>query len=174
MKIIHLYAAFLLLTVPHVSANFKMLVYDITPSSSGIGLSLLPPPNPLSPPPPNPPPASFDYETDVDVVDASSARRRLLSNKTFVVSKISVLDVNGLDVNGVSFDFTSARVKNFSNYDSFKSKLESLLLSNESDREQVTWDLETSQTTTLFTLKSNTEIGAIEFETDTEERKRPV
>jgi hypothetical protein len=82
MKIIHLYAAFLLLTVPHVSANFKMLVYDITPSSSAIGLSS-PPPNQLSspppnPPPPNPPPASFDYETDVDVVDASSARRRLL------------------------------------------------------------------------------------------------
>jgi hypothetical protein len=38
MKIIHVYAAFLLLTVPHVSANFKMLVYDITSSSSAIGL----------------------------------------------------------------------------------------------------------------------------------------
>jgi hypothetical protein len=120
----------------------------------------------LSPPPPNPPPASFDYETDADVVDASSSRRRLLStNKTFVVSKIFVLDVNGAAISSdkLSFDFTSARVQNFSNYASFKTQLESLLLSNESKRKQVTWDLETSQTTTLFTLKSNTEIGAIEF-----------
>ena len=43
MKLIHVYAVFLLLTVPHVSAKFKMLVYDITPSSSAIGLSSPPP-----------------------------------------------------------------------------------------------------------------------------------
>jgi hypothetical protein len=95
---------------------------------------------------------------------------------TFVVSKITVLDVNGAAISSdkLNFDFTSTRVQNFSNYTSFKTQLESLLLSNESERKQVTWDLETSQATTLFTLKSNTEIGAIEFETDTDDETREI
>ncbi len=102
--------------------------------------------------------------------DASST---VHANKTFVISKIYVLDVNGAAISSdkLSFDFTSARVQNFSTYASFKTQI-SRLLSTES--EQVTWDLETSQATTLFTLKSNTEIGAIEFETDTDDETRDI
>jgi hypothetical protein len=106
----------------------------------------------------------------------SSSTTPATTASTFVVSKITVLDVNGAAISSdkLNFDFTSARVQNFSNYTSFKTQLESLLLSNESERKQLTWDLETSQATTLITLKSDTEIGAIEFETDTDDETRDI
>jgi hypothetical protein len=66
----------------------------------------------------------------------SSSTTPATTASTFVVSKITVLDVNGAAISSdkLNFDFTSARVQNFSNYTSFKTQLESLLLSNESER----------------------------------------